>query len=339
MKQIIIFILTLASLNCFSQNSLSDTISIVNDFNNDNISDSLTIYTFRKTTESIKVYNSLTKQSFTIGGRGSYNWSKANFLEIIPLPEELVIPANEILLDTIIQYLLPNFSEPDPSLDWLIAGYQNKVIDTTDNLFSMTLTCPISKHDTFSYPEASFKIISKDTLPVFWDRVCSENYIKYKHGILVYYGQNHRSRDFEFQTDTISNNYEIFSTSHGILAKKEQKYSWLFITDGTLTGGPEKLRWKSIIKIKYFNNHIILHQVSGIGDYNKIFIINPENGKIGLLRIEDEYFCFNSPKCFDFEVKESKLIINSRRTQECYYDKGDIETLSFDMKLIIEKLK
>ncbi|WP_298903829.1 hypothetical protein [uncultured Psychroserpens sp.] len=339
MKQIIIFILVLASLNCFSQNSLRDTISVVNDFNNDNISDSLTIHTFRKTAESIDVYNSLTKQSFNIGGRGSYNWSKANFLEIIPLPEELVIPANKLLLDTIIQYLLPDFKEPDPSLDWLIAGYKTKVIDTTDTLFSMTLTSPISRHDTFIYPEASFKIISKDTLPIFWDRVCSEDYLEYKHGILVYYGHNHRSRDFEFQTDTISNNYEIFSTSHGVFARKEGKYSWLFITNSTLTGGPEKLRWKSIIKTKYFNNHIIVHQVGGIGNYNKIFIINLENGKIGLLRIEDEYFCFNSPKCFDFEVKASELIINSRRTEACYYDKGAIETLSFDMELIIEKLK
>ena len=93
------------------------------------------------------------------------------------------------------------------------------------------------------------------------------------------------------------------------------------------------------MKTKLFNNHLIIHQVAGINDYNNIFILNLENGKIGHLRIEDEYFCFNSPKCFDFEVKETQLVINSIRSQECYYDKGDIETLSFDLILIMEKLK
>ena len=35
---------------------------------------------------------------------------------------------------------------------------------------------------------------------------------------------------------------------------------------------------------------------------------------------------------------DAKLIIHSRRTEECYYDKGDIESLSYDLKLIKERL-
>lgn len=340
MKLIFIYILTFGTINCFGQSSLNDTTRLVNDFNNDGIGDSLTFYSYRNSVASVKIYNSISKQSFIIGGRGSYNWSKANFLEIIPVPEELVLPVNKMLLDTIIHYLLPGFVGTDPSLEWLIKGYKSQIIDTTDQLFSMTLEGNLDfKYDTFKYPESSFKMISKDTLPVFWNKVCSADYKDYKHGILVYYGHNHRSRDYKHQIDTVTTNYEIYSTAHGIYARKDHKYSWLFITNGTLTGGPEKLRWKSIVSTHLYDKLLIIHQLSGIGDYNNIFIVNIENGKVGLLRIDDDDFCFNSPKCFNFEVVDSKLIVNSSRTKNCVYDIGNIETLSFYMDKIRKRLE
>lgn len=102
----------MVSINCLSQLTPNTTVTtIVKDFNNDNIADSIIRYSIESNGEYLKVYNSLSNEYYEIGGRGSYNYSKACFLEIIPLPENLMKPESKPLLDTIINCLLPNFKK------------------------------------------------------------------------------------------------------------------------------------------------------------------------------------------------------------------------------------
>jgi len=68
------------------------------------------------------------------------------------------------------------------------------------------------------------------------------------------------------------------------VAKKGNKYKWLFISDIELVGAPDKLRWESIAKVDIVKNYIILEQVTPPATESTLFVINIESGLLGKLK-------------------------------------------------------
>ncbi|WP_299433965.1 hypothetical protein [uncultured Aquimarina sp.] len=102
----------------------------------------------------------------------------------------------------------------------------------------------------------------------------------------MYYAHNHyRSKSGDSVTLVDKNDlYSISRTSHGVIAEKNNFYKWLFISDYTLTGGPEKLRWESIKKVTLFDKYIVVEQSLPPDTRKQFFVINIETGICGLLK-------------------------------------------------------
>jgi hypothetical protein len=101
---------------------------------------------------------------------------------------------------------------------------------------------------------------------------------KDEQGWLVYYAHNHyRSTKKDSLVLMASNDiYKIFRTSHGVIVKKNDYYTWVFVTDYGLTGGPAKLRWESIQSVQILNDQIIIKLYTEEGD--KCFIVDLKTG-------------------------------------------------------------
>lgn len=340
MRKVFVYIWTFVCLHCYGQIEASDTLRIVSDFNGDHIADSLTIYSQRYSPKTVKVYNSRSGQFYSIGKDFFCEWNKSNFLDLIPIPDDLVLAENKQLLDTLIKILRPGFNTADISLDWLLQSYEDCQENPSDTLFDMFI-----KHegliscDSFVHPNVSYKLVAKDTLKRFWDRRCNEDDSGYNYGLLFYYGHNHRGEAPWPHLDTATTQYEVYSTAHGVYVKKASQYAWAFMTDGWLTGGPDKLRWKSIMSTQLHGDFLIIHQATSVMLFSQFFIVNLKNGNVGRLKDDENYQGFNSPDCVSYGVEDATLFIKSWRNEDCYYDDGGSASWTFNFNEITERLK
>lgn len=213
--------------------------------------------------------------------------------KVILIPQELYLPKNKPFLETIKTKLLPKkATEADPSLRWLITAHLNHNFLTEHPIFDLVIESPLYWNTgEMQVPETYSIEIDDDKIQALYTQETEypENIeFSSKKAWLIYYGHNHNSNSKEnFVLAATSDHFKVYKTSHGLIVKKEDTYSWVFVSDHRLTGSPEKLRWESIGEVKIVGKYIIFRMINSRDFSNPIFIINSENGKTARLKTED----------------------------------------------------
>jgi len=191
--------------------------------------------------------------------------------------------------------------QPDSSLDWLLRLYMN-----TDRIKAgkqLQAIYPIAlkwergmpqipnKPYTIRLPLSQIFKINESTYQFDADTVSLEVFPQKETGLLTYYAHCH------FLTtmleDVVSHigqsNTEIFHTNHGVFYKRGDSHAWLFVNDYSWVGSLEKLRWPAIKQIiVYEDEYLILVTSESPTAGNSIYLINLENGYIGLIKAFEE---------------------------------------------------
>ncbi len=216
-----------------------------------------------------------------------------HFKKVILIPQELDQSKNKPFLEAVKSELLPKkATEADPSLRWLIDAHLNHDFLTEHPIFDLVIESPpFWIPGEMQIPETYYIEINGDIIQALY--VPKTEYpedidFSSDKAWLIYYGHNHNSNSNEnFVLAADSDNFKVYKTSHGLIIKKDDTYSWVFVSDRSLTGSPEKLRWESIGEVKIVDKYIIFRMIHSRDFSNPIFIINSESGKIARLKTDD----------------------------------------------------
>lgn len=165
---------------------------------------------------------------------------------------------------------------PESSLKWLMDGYcSRKPVD--HKLFDLVIRYSPGWTKALEVP-ASYKVplLENNSAACFGKTDTAV--------ILVYTAHNHFSS--RAPGDTIKSAIDsvrdqdggtsVYTTQHGVIVKRDEKYSWVFISDEQITEGIEKLRVASIKEVRLLGDHVIILQRSISG--NRVFIVNYKTG-------------------------------------------------------------
>ncbi|WP_430408856.1 hypothetical protein [Kordia sp.] len=289
MQKILTILLFLISYQVLGQRTIKVS---VNDFNNDKVID--TLKTFYEGGSGfggryVQIVNGKTNEHFQLTNDGCFCEIKRTVL----IPPALAKTENQPFLDVLKAELLPEKrNTPDASLEWIIkSAYANKKLE--NNTFFDLIIDPKNnwKHHKFEYPSNYYIEVKGDTLTQLYDtsyEAPKRLHKKDAKGFLTYYAHNHyRNRAGDsLQLSSSNNLYQIYHTSHGILVKKGTTHKWVFISDVSITGAPEKLRWESISMAKLLGKYLLIKQdLPPTGEY-KLFVINIETGICGRLKYD-----------------------------------------------------
>jgi hypothetical protein len=213
--------------------------------------------------------------------------------KVILIPQELYLPKNKPFLETIKTKLLPKKeTEADPSLQWLISAHSNHSYLTDHPFFDLVIKSPPDWiTGDIQIPETySIEIDGEKIQALYTQETEYSDDIEYSSdkAWLIYYGHNHNSNSKEnFVLAADSDYFKVYKTSHGLIIKKDDTYSWVFVSDHSLTGSPDRLRWESIGEVEIVGKYIIFRMVNSRDFSNPIFIINSESGKTARLNTVD----------------------------------------------------
>ncbi len=230
-----------------------------------------------------------TQTKFELNSAGCF----CDIKKVILIPQELYLPKNKPFLETIKTKLLPKkANEADPSLRWLITAHLNHNFLTEHPIFDLVIeslpywiTGEIQVPETYSIEIDVDKIHALYTQETEYPKDIEFSSDK---AWLIYYGHNHNSNSKEnFVLAADSDHFKVYKTSHGLIVKKDDTYSWFFVSDHSLTGSPDRLRSESIGEVKIVGKYIIFRMINSRDFSNPIFIINSESGKTARLKTED----------------------------------------------------
>ena len=333
MKKLCCIILFLSSCAVFAQSE--EKVVRIQDFNEDQIADTLQYELFRGYTDYLIFSDGQSQKTYKL----YLNAYKSDFLSFVPIPQDLLDGKHQSLLDSARSRLCRGIfvKHFPPPLTWLMAAYSNKKENPANYFFDQTIQVPQRWN---SWPPKdpdiiySYLTIDSSFSPHIYDPQMG-NYTsqeRAKAGWLIYYGHNQRQPFLNRKTPEnyftkidSTNSYELYKTSHGLLLRKQENYAWIFHSNGSLTGGPEKLRWPSMDTLFIHQNHVFIHHISPITQQNRIFIINLENGMLGRLKLAED-FSDNNSRCFSMRVENNSLIVDSGKAEDCgRYDDGPEE--------------
>lgn len=216
----------------------------------------------------------------------------SDFLDFIPIP--LGMESYPELVDSLEHKLLGsiNKAEVSPAEQWLLEAYSHQEIPRGNSTYSKIIRVPSMWHPwPAEFPKAIYQRVCNDSLDL--PQMNTEDDPDFKEGWLLYYGHNHRqyknNRSFaEFEEIIHHDNYTILKSSHGLIMKKENQYAWIFHSNGSLTGGPSKLRWPSISNVLSDGNLVIVQHQSPIRGIQKVFIVSLSKGIVVELNLPKE---------------------------------------------------
>jgi hypothetical protein len=100
---------------------------------------------------------------------------------------------------------------------------------------------------------------------------------------LSYFGHNHQRR--ALQRVASQDGVELWTTAHGVIMRRRDKNSWVFVGDGRLGGGPDKLRWPSIMGADRVDDLVFVKWAflqEESASYSLV-VTNPTDGVVGVL--------------------------------------------------------
>ena len=181
-------------------------------------------------------------------------------------------------------------TSPDGSLAWIIHGLFNQQKIPGNTHFKKCISFPNEwQGGHMELPSVYTLEMQVDSMLVLHEAVEElENLPLEKDAtsLLLYYGHNHFDKTLrgseripELVTETPD--YQIWKTQHGLLAKKGASHKWIFVTDQSLTGAPQKLRWASIGAVRLDGQFVFLEQVFPLDEKGVLWVIDIENGICG----------------------------------------------------------
>ncbi|MEM7656331.1 MAG: hypothetical protein AAF399_09405 [Bacteroidota bacterium] len=149
---------------------------------------------------------------------------------------------------------------------------------------------------------------------------------------ISYFGHNHRSQRISGENDgtpvlakkgagTSPWPYEICTTAHGVLIKREEQFAWAFINDAKATEGTGKLRWPAITGSFSWGSYLIIVQDVPLEDDEKLWSLHLETGE--LLR-------WKTPE--DAQIHEVEVVNDQLQIQLHHWETDGIEIMSYDLE-------
>lgn len=282
-----------------------------------------------------KLIDGKTQEVFELKNYGCYCEMKAKVL----VDPELMKSKNASFLMALSKKVLPPVnSTSDASLKWIIASSYSttKRIDSSafEFIFNPKTTWQKGEPEFPSTYTVEMRIDSLIAL-IPEEKVTSiENYSEI--GYLVYHGKTHLTHNrilaetTEFITATENHTYQILKTKHGVVAKKDDSYKWLFVTDMHSNDAPQKLRWESIKKVILQDKYLIIKQSLAPDPEYTIYVLDIETGVGGQLKIDHDALLNMNIEITDlsseerFSIKENNIVIGNK---------------DFKLKFPLEKIK
>ena len=235
---------------------------------------------------------------------------------------------NEFFFYNLKKEVLPKFrSTPDQSLYWIIKSSLNTKRPKSHPYFDLVFNPQTSwRYEVPELPTTYYIEIGVETLSIIIPEkntsLTSSRSLNEKD-FLIYYGDTHSSLESvkikDFIPVTKNANYEILKTAHGVIAKKEAVYKWLFVTDKHLNASPQKLRWASIEEVVLQDNYIIIKQGLAPDNTYNIYIVNIETGTGGRLKIDFDLLLEKGIEIQDltpeerFSLDDNFIVIGKKR--------------------------
>ena len=333
------YLIILISLNLFFHSAtLFAQIFTSKDYNSDGYADTI-IYNY--------IHFGNPYEITFIDGKNhkKYSFEKSmdysNFLDIIPINNDLINQKD--VLDSIesILFFFPQQWIAQPSLEWLLNAKRKGTSQIDTASFYRVIKADIKWYKwPQEFPSACYQIVHRDSIPNEFQEYYKQNK-EFEYCYMIYYGHNHRQYNektrkyfHDFTKVYQSDSFEIYKTSHGLILKKDSLYKWIFHTNPTLTGGPSKLRWESIDTLAVYKSHVILNQSAPMLSSDHIFIINLENGNIGMINTKKHNY---SHVCYKFRIVENFLNIYPNICHE-YAPDEKVNNIEINLDEIIEKL-
>jgi hypothetical protein len=188
-------------------------------------------------------------------------------------------------------------SKIDPSLQWLIDACSNKAeVKPFELIDYSTKYSPVWIEGNPVIPDDYFVLLANSKyLNLLKNAEGSPEYdgksYKSDYFWLTYSPHYHKGKSDDFNTVQADSENQLLTTSHGVLLKAGQKYSWIFVNDDKLFEANEKLRWPSILEAQMFSNFALIRQAMNTEATN-LFIINPKSGYV--VRLSNELMQINS---------------------------------------------
>lgn len=267
-----------------------------------------------------------TKNKFTLSNYGCFCAIKKRVF----VSPELRKKENEYFLHTLKKEILPLFKPvPDQSLYWIIKSGLNTQKLTKHPYFDLIFNPEIFWRQGEPEPPFTYSIeIGAETL----SKITTEEQTSFSQNVssdhkdyLVYYGDTHFTTENEEIKNFISvaadDTYEILKTAHGVIAKKENTYKWLFVTDMDINASPKKLRWASIENLVLHDKHLILKQSLAPDPEYHIYVIDIESGIGGRLNIDFDLLLEKGVKILDlnqeerFSIQGDHIVIGNKRNK------------------------
>ena len=258
------------------------------DFNKDGVLDQVTITEDGGSdfsSKDIQFIDGKSKRKFDF----SMNYSFGSFFAACNIPNAIGKSGRESL-GTL---LFGKRDSIDPSLNWLIDACSNNILVKDSQLADFaTKYSPIWITGEPKVPKPYYTILSNDKFQGLLKKIEGSpdfdfNKMKSDFFWIDYNPDNHG----EFKVVQTGTSNQMFSTSHGLILKKQNKYSWVFINDNKVFEANDKLRWPSIIDVQLIQGFVIVKQSVNTGNTN-LFIINPETGFV--IRLSKEFIGLTS---------------------------------------------
>jgi len=265
-----------------------------------------------------------TKKKFTLSNYGCFCAIK-KWVSVIP---ELRKKENEYFFYNLKKEVLPKFrSTPDQSLLWIVNSSLKTQKTTDHKFFNLTFNPKtVWRQEEPELPSTYYIEMRSQTLSkmIPEEKMAPITSISSdQKDFLIYYGDTHFSSESfktkEFIPIVKNETYEILKTAHGVLAKKDNTYKWLFVTDMDINAGPQKLRWASIQEVVLHDNYIIIKQgLAPDPEYN-IYIVDIESGAGGQLKIAFDFLTEKGIEIPDlkpeerFSIEDNMIVIGKKR--------------------------
>ena len=313
------FILLLCLFSNYILIAQFSTNSIAQDFNGDKVVDTL-INEYESGSNfgghNVTMINGKTNQKFTLSNYGCY----CDFKKVVTIPNALTLDFNNTFLEVLKEKVLPNKREhPDSSLQWMISANFNIKKLKSHPLFDLIIKPTTDwKTSKLNIPETYYIPIYRDTLHRLNTIIKEDLTINQNKGFLIYYTSAHGVKSWDSLAPIITNNkYQIYKTPHTVFVKKDNTYKWMFLSDLSTTGTPNKLRWASIKQVELIDKYLIIHQDTPPNTSYSIYVVNIETQQTGRLKFEASHHNVVSQEGMrTFKLIDNQLVFNTYDKQE-----------------------
>lgn len=212
----------------------------------------------------------------------SVSYSLGSFFAICNAPDILGKSGRELLGNQ----LFGLKDTIDPSLNWLIDACGNK-IDTKELGITdfATKYTPVWVNGEPKIPAAYYSILSNSTYKKLVSAIevggdsksdyCWIDYQPYPHKSMVNGMKSVDKADFIILK--IDSTSWLYRTTHGVIIRRHDKYSWVFINDNQIFEANEKLRWPSIEEnARVVGDYILI--IQKIRETGNLFVVDPSKG-------------------------------------------------------------